>query len=83
MSSKNSAFACFADAAESSPEPIVLKTDKQLTINDLIEFLNNAIRNDPSVKELPIFNVEFGELTKTFNVELDISKERLVIASSE
>lgn len=78
--SKNSTFACFADAAEPPAGPIELRTDAQLTIGELLEFLNEQVEKDASIKKLPVCQVERGNVTRTLLVVMDTKLNGLVFS---
>jgi hypothetical protein len=74
MSSKSSPFASFADAAR--PEPQYPKyalhaKDEQLTVAELLHFLQKLVSRDPDAKEKLVFHVEFGSLTPSRTVTSD------------
>ena len=66
MSSKPSPFASFADMA--TPEPQAPKyalhaKDEQLTVAELLHFLQRLVSRDPAAKDKLVFHVECGSLT--------------------
>lgn len=72
--SKISPFASFANAAEPTPQApnyALHSKDEQLTVAELLHFLQKLVSRDPSAKDKLIFHIEFGSLTPSRMVTSD------------
>ena len=68
----SSPFAYLADASEPTPQTphyALIAKNEQLTVAELLHFLQTLIRRDPSAKEKVVFHNEFGALTPSTTVE--------------
>ena len=76
MSKGNSAFASFANAAESTPKPkaqTVVEGD-EITVSQLIKALQQLIEKNPAVAEATLSHAQFGSLMDTAKVTLHKGK---------
>ncbi len=72
MSKGNSAFASFANAAESTPKPkpqTVVEGD-EITVSQLIEALQKLVAENPAAAETTLSHAQVGSLMETTKVTL-------------
>lgn len=80
--SKSNPFASFADAAEADPAPAVVgpasvsAAGKKLTVQELADFLNMLLKNNPDLATAPVFQSEGMRIFAATSAEVD---ERRVI----
>lgn len=72
MPSKSSPFASFADAADpayEAPKYALHAKHEQLTVAELLKFLQTLVRRDPEASDKLVFHVELGSLTPSRMIE--------------
>jgi hypothetical protein len=72
MSKSSNPFTSFSEVAstEISTNTSIKTKHQQLTVSELLFFLHNIVRNDPTLKYAPVFHIEFGALTPSMMIEV-------------
>ena len=70
MFSRSSSFSSAEDLDnEAATTSVYPASCGQLTVQELITFLQDIVQKDPSMRDASVFHIEFGQLTATTHVE--------------
>lgn len=79
--SKSSEFDAFKNAADVDEGRCdeYVTTQRQLTVAELMHILRTIVNKDPTMRDAPVFHVEFGSITPSIIVT--VTEDRKVVIS--